>query len=259
MNKLIGLFSLVVDQLQSMCSVQESDYSVGYIITPEYPNLLPSELSCPCTLQAPESYTLTIEVLDFRLPSCSHAGLTIWSDTGTYTHCMAISSGILPGSGSQNVSMRLHTQNRKNNAGFLLKYYSMYSFKTRKIKTFAKILSILANPPTDKAKIKFVCYGPVQSWSLTQQNQNNKEHKAPQTSIAIESSSSSSKEHSRSNLTKSNSNKESLKKATEKAMKSTFGLTTHKAITDKSNSNTNNKSQEDEAEASSHDSKLQRG
>lgn len=111
-----------------MCSVQESDYSVGYIITPDYPSTLPSDLSCPCTLQAPDSYTLTIEVLDFRLPSCSHAGLTIWSDTGTYTHCMSISSGVLPGSGSQNVSMRLHSQMKKNNAGFLLKYYSKCSF-----------------------------------------------------------------------------------------------------------------------------------
>ena len=114
-----------VEQLQNMCNVQESDYSVGYITTPDYPSALPTELSCPCTLQAPDSYTLTIEVLDFRLPSCSHAGLTIWSDTGTYTHCMSISSGVLPGSGSQNVSMRLHSQMKKNNAGFLLKYYSM--------------------------------------------------------------------------------------------------------------------------------------
>lgn len=112
-----------MEQLQNMCNVQESEYSVGYIITPDYPNALSSDLSCPCTLQAPEGYALSIEVLDFRLPSCSHAGLTIWSDSATYTHCLSIPSGILPGSGSQNISMRLHSQNKKNNAGFLLKYY----------------------------------------------------------------------------------------------------------------------------------------
>ncbi len=106
-----------------MCAVQESDYSTGYIVTPNYPSSLINDLSCPCYIQAPTGYTVSIEVLDFRLPGCSQAGLTIWSDSATFTHCLGISTGILPGSGGQNISMRLHSQNKKNNAGFLLKYY----------------------------------------------------------------------------------------------------------------------------------------
>lgn len=115
-----------MEQLQNMCSIQESEFSVGYIVTPDYPSTLVSDLSCPCTVQAPLGYTVMIEVLDFRLPGCSQAGLTIWSDTTTFTHCLSISTGILPGSGGQNISMRLHSQNKKNNAGFLLKYYSKF-------------------------------------------------------------------------------------------------------------------------------------
>lgn len=107
-----------------MCEPQESERSVGYIVTPNYPSLLPNDLSCPCTIQAPQGYTISIEVLDFRLPGCSQAGLTIWSDSSTYTHCLSIASGILPGSDSQNISMRLHSENKKVNAGFLLKYFS---------------------------------------------------------------------------------------------------------------------------------------
>jgi hypothetical protein len=106
-----------------MCAVQESEYNTGYIVTPDYPNTLLSDLSCPCTLQAPIGYTVAIEVLDFRLPGCSQAGLTIWSDQSAFTHCLSISTGILPGSGGQNISMRLHSQNNKKNSGFLLKYY----------------------------------------------------------------------------------------------------------------------------------------
>lgn len=106
-----------------MCNVQESELSIGYIVTPDYPSLLMHDLSCPCTLQAPAGHTVSIEVLDFRLPICSQAGLTVWSDSSTYTHCMTIPTGMLPGSGGQNISMRLHSQNRKYNAGFLLKYF----------------------------------------------------------------------------------------------------------------------------------------
>ncbi len=80
-------------------------------------------MSCPCTLQAEKGFTIALEVIDFRIGSCSQAGLTIWSDTSTYTHCSSIPSGILPGSGGQNISMRLHSQSNKNKAGFLLKYY----------------------------------------------------------------------------------------------------------------------------------------
>lgn len=139
-----------VEQLQNMCAVQESDFSVGYIVTPDYPSTLASELSCPCTMQAPPGHTITIEVLDFRLSGCSQTGLTLWSDTSTYTHCLSIATGILPGSGSQNVSMRLHSQTKKNNAGFLLKYY--------------------ASPFGDNVKIKFVCYGSAQIWAANQVN-----------------------------------------------------------------------------------------
>jgi hypothetical protein len=111
-----------------MCLVQESESPVGYIVTPDYPSTLPSDLSCPCTIQAPYGYTVTIEVLDFRLSGCSQAALTIWSDSSTFTHCLSIATGILPGSGGQNISMRLHSQTKRNNAGFLLKYYGMDLF-----------------------------------------------------------------------------------------------------------------------------------
>jgi hypothetical protein len=85
-----------------MCNVQESVYPVGYIVTPDYPSTLKSELSCPCTLQAPTGYTITLEVLDFRMASCAQTGLTVWSDSATYTHCSAISTGILPGKFNEN-------------------------------------------------------------------------------------------------------------------------------------------------------------
>ena len=117
-----------VEQLQNMCSIQESEFSVGYITTPDYPSQLVNDLSCPCTIQAPIGFTVMIEILDFRLPGCSQAGLTIWSDASTHTHCLSMPTGILPGSGGQNISMRLHSQNKKNNAGFLLKYYGNWFF-----------------------------------------------------------------------------------------------------------------------------------
>ncbi|RNA33289.1 mannan-binding lectin serine protease 2-like [Brachionus plicatilis] len=111
-----------VEELQNMCTIQESERSVGYIVTPSYPSYLDMDLSCPCTLSAPKGFTVAVEVLDFRLPSCSQAGLTLWSDSATYTHCLTIAGGVLPGSESQNISMRLHSETRKLNAGFLLNH-----------------------------------------------------------------------------------------------------------------------------------------
>lgn len=117
-----------VEELQNMCNIQESEKSVGYIVTPNYPSYLDMDLSCPCTLSAPKGNKIAVEVLDFRLPSCSQAGLTLWSDSSTYTHCLSISGGVLPGSESQNISMRLHSEARRLNAGFLLKYYCKSNF-----------------------------------------------------------------------------------------------------------------------------------
>jgi|APCry1669189534_1035231.scaffolds.fasta_scaffold240508_1 hypothetical protein len=57
------------------------------------------------------------------MPKCEKAGLTIWSDTSATTHCLIISTGILPESSSQNISMRLFSHTNKRNSGFLLRYY----------------------------------------------------------------------------------------------------------------------------------------
>jgi hypothetical protein len=46
-------------------------------------------------------------------------------------NCLINSSFLLQGSGGQNISMRLHSQSEKSNAGFLLKYFGLYFKFTR--------------------------------------------------------------------------------------------------------------------------------
>ncbi len=114
-----------MDELKDICDVQESESPHGYLATPDYPNMLRSELSCPCTLHVEKGYNIKLEVIDFRIGSCTQTGLTIWSDSYASTHCASMPVGsILPG--GQNISIRLHSQTEKNKSGFLIKYQGFF-------------------------------------------------------------------------------------------------------------------------------------
>ncbi len=120
-------FKLKVDEFKDICDVQESEDPYGYLVTPDYPRMLQGELSCPCTLHVEKGYNIKLEVIDFRIGSCTQTGLTIWSDSYASTHCATISNdSVLPG--GQNISMRLHSQTEKSNSGFLIKYYGLHCF-----------------------------------------------------------------------------------------------------------------------------------
>lgn len=111
--------------LQNVCQKQETELAQGFLSSPSYPLGSLSNNHCQCQLVPSSNHLIALEIIDFRLPPCSEAGLYLSIAEDHRPKCSNQNPITLLANYQQNVTLRFYTVSNFTQGGFLLKYSTL--------------------------------------------------------------------------------------------------------------------------------------